>query len=161
MQKIVLLFFFFSISCLSLAQDTIPANDSLNKKDTLDYYDMSLEQLQKIKAVGVSSELEKLINSLIGVASIKPLSGRESPSIVSLITEEEIKNSGARDLMDILNMVPGIDFGVDVEGVVGIGMRGNWAHEGKVLLLLDGQEMNEGLFGTTQFGNHIPVDQIK
>lgn len=122
---------------------------------------MSIEQLQKLKAVGVSSDLEKLINSLIGVASKKPLSGRESPSIVSLITQEEIKNSGARDLIDILNMVPGVDFGVDVEGIVGIGMRGNWAHEGKVLLLLDGQEMNEILFGTTQFGNHFPVDQIK
>jgi outer membrane receptor for ferrienterochelin and colicin len=122
---------------------------------------MSLEELQKLKAVGVSSELEKLINSLIGVASIKPLTGRESPSIISLITEEEIKSSGARDIMDVLSLVPGIDFGMDVEGVVGIGMRGNWAHEGKVLVLLDGQEMNENLFGTTQFGNHFPVDQIK
>src|SRR5438876_155135 len=40
-------------------------------------------------------------------------------------------------------------------------MRGNWAHEGKVLLLLDGQEMNENLFGTTQFGNHFSIDQIQ
>jgi outer membrane receptor for ferrienterochelin and colicin len=129
--------------------------------ETADIYEMSIEQLQKLKAVGVSSDLEKLINSLIGVASKKPLSGRESPSIVTLITQEEIKNSGARDLIDILNLVPGMDFGVDVEGVIGIGLRGNWAHEGKVLLLLDGQEMNEVLFGTTQFGNHISVDQIK
>jgi outer membrane receptor for ferrienterochelin and colicin len=48
-----------------------------------------------------------------------------------------------------------------VEGVVGLGMRGNWVHEGKVLLLLDGQEMNEIMFATTQFGNHFPVEQIK
>src|SRR5207253_11346941 len=58
-------------------------------------------------------------------------------------------------------LVPGMDFGVDVEGVVGLGMRGNWAHEGKVLLLLDGQEMNEIMFATTQFGNHVCVDQIE
>jgi outer membrane cobalamin receptor len=145
----------------SAQQDSLHVNDTIIQKDTLDYYEMSIEQLQKLKAVGVSSDLEKLINSLIGVASKKPLSGRESPSIVSLITQEEIKNSGARDLIDVLNMVPGVDFGVDVEGIVGIGMRGNWAHEGKVLLLLDGQEMNEVLFGTTQFGNHLAVDQIK
>lgn len=157
MQKIVFCLVFCCFSSFVVAQDTIP---DPAQKDTLDIYDMTLEQLQKIKAVGVSSELEKLINSLIGVASIKPLSGRESPSIVSLITEEEIKNSGARDLIDILSMIPGIDFGVDVEGVVGMGIRGNWAHEGKVLLLLDGQEMNEGLFGTTQFGNRYPIDQI-
>lgn len=131
------------------------------KKDSLDYYDMSLEQLLKIKAHGVPTELEKLINSLISVASKKPLNTRESPSIISLITEEEIKQSGARDLIDVLRLVPGFDFGVDVEGVVGVGIRGNWAHEGKVLLLIDGQEMNEILFATTQFGNHYPIDLIK
>lgn len=146
----------------SVAQDTtLVSSDSIAVSDTINYYDMSIEELQKLKAVGVSSELQALINSLIGVASIKPLSGRESPSIISLITEEEIRHSGARDLMDVLSLVPGFDFGMDVEGVVGVGMRGNWAHEGKVLLLLDGQEMNENLFGTTQFGNHFPIDQIK
>ncbi|HEY6162867.1 MAG TPA: TonB-dependent receptor plug domain-containing protein, partial [Bacteroidia bacterium] len=139
---------------------TARAQDTLHR-DTLDYYDMSLEQLQNLKAHGVPSELEKLIDQLISVASKKPLSTRESPSIISLITEEEIKNSGARDLIDVLRLVPGMDFGVDVEGVVGLGMRGNWVHEGKVLLLLDGQEMNEIMFATTQFGNHFPVEQIK
>src|ERR1035437_812078 len=130
-------------------------------KDSFDYYDMSLEQLLTMKAHGVPSELEELINSLILAASKKPLTARESPGIVTLITQEEIRNSGARDLIDVLRLVPGIDFGVDVEGVVGIGTRGLWAHEGKMLVLLDGQEMNDLLFGTNQFGNHFPVDQIK
>ena len=131
------------------------------KKDSLNYYDMSLEQLLNLKGHNLPTELEKLINSLISVASKKPLNVRESPSIVSLITSEEIKASGARDLIDVLRLVPGIDFGVDVLGVTGIGMRGNWAHEGKVLVLIDGQEMNEILFGSTEFGNHYPIDQIK
>ena len=122
---------------------------------------MTIEQLLNLKAHGVPSELEKLINSLISVASKKPMNTRESPSIVSLITDEEIKKSGARDLIDVLRLVPGMDFGVDVEGVVGVGIRGNWAHEGKVLVLLDGQEMNEVLFACNMFGNHYPVDQIK
>ncbi len=130
-------------------------------KDSLSYYDMSLEQLLKMKAHGVPSELEKLINTLISVASKKPLNTRESPSIVSLITEEEIKKSGARDLIDVLRLVPGFDFGVDVEGVVGVGIRGNWSHEGKVLVLLDGQETNEILYACTFFGNHYPIEHIK
>lgn len=137
------------------------AQTDSTRTDTLNYYDMSLEQLLNIKAHGVPSELEKLINSLISVASKKPLNVRESPSIISLITSEEIKNSGARDLIDVLRLVPGMDFGVDVEGVVGLGIRGNWAHEGKVLVLMDGQEINEILFATTQFGNHFPIDLIK
>src|SRR5437762_3210103 len=83
-------------------------------KDTFDYYEMSLEQLIQLKAHGVPSELEELINSLILAASKRPLTARESPGIVSLITQEEIRNSGARDLMDVLRLVPGIDFGMDV-----------------------------------------------
>lgn len=161
-QLVCFAFFLIPFSSFS-QQDSLAVKDTsaINDSITVDYYDMTIEQLQQLKAVGVSSELEQLINSLIGVASIKPLSGRESPSIISLITEEEIKKSGARDLIDVLSLVPGFDFGMDVEGVVGLGMRGNWAHEGKILLLLDGQEMNENLFGTTQFGNHFAVDQIK
>ena len=71
------------------------------------------------------------------------------------------RNSGAHDLIDVLRMVPGLHFGVDVEGVVGIGVRGNWGHEGKVLLMYDGHEMNEQLFSTLQFGEHYPIDQIR
>ena len=102
--------------------------------------------------------LEELLNVQISVASKKALTLRESPGIVTLITEDEIKNSGAHDLLDVLSMVPGLQFGVDVEGAIGIGVRGNWGHEGKVLLLIDGQEMNEPLYSTIQFGEHYPVE---
>lgn len=129
--------------------------------DSSAIYSMSLEELLNIKSSGVSSELQDLINSLLDVASKKPLSTRKSPSIVTLITREEIERSGARELIDVLRLVPGIDFGSDVAGVVGIGIRGNWAHEGKILLLLDGQEMNEILYSSLQFGNHFDVSQIK
>lgn len=149
-----------SFSLFSQTDSTRVLADS-TKKDSLNYYDMSLEQLLSLRAHNLPTELEKLINSLISVASKKPLNVRESPSIVSLITADEIKASGARDLIDVLRLVPGIDFGADVLGVTGIGMRGNWAHEGKVLVLWDGQEMNEILFGTTELGNHYPIDQIK
>jgi outer membrane receptor for ferrienterochelin and colicin len=122
---------------------------------------MSLEELINLKAHGVPSELEALINSLISVSSQKAINTRETPGIISLITEEEIRNSGARDLIDILRQIPGIDFGVDVEGVVGLGMRGSWANEGKILILLDGQETNEIMYASSQLGNRFPIDLIK
>lgn len=150
----------FLIAGLLMAGPMAGQNQNI-PKDTIDYYEMSLEQLMQMKAYGVPSELEELINQLIMAASKRPLTARESPGIVTLITDEEIRNSGARDLIDVLRLVPGIDFGMDVEGVVGIGTRGLWAHEGKILLLVDGQEMNDLLFATNQFGNHFPVDQIK
>jgi outer membrane receptor protein involved in Fe transport len=105
--------------------------------------------------------LEDLLNIETGVATRTSTRLRESPAIVTIISRDEIINMGARDLIDVLNLVPGFHFGVDVQSVVGLGVRGNWAHEGKVLLLIDGQVMNEGLFLTLQFGNHYPIDNIE
>lgn len=105
--------------------------------------------------------LEELLNMEITVASKKALTTRESPGIVSVVTADDIEKSGARDLIDVLRLLPGFEFGVDVEGVVGAGLRGIWGHEGKILMLVDGQELNENLFSTLQFGNHIPVEHIK
>ncbi len=109
------------------------------------FYDMSLEQLMGLE---------------VTVATGQAMTTRESPGIVTLITGEEIKTSGARDLIDVLRNVPGLIFCVDVEGVVGLAVRGNWAHEGKALLLIDGLEMNENLYSTLQFGNHYPIENI-
>lgn len=108
---------------------------------------MDLEELSQVRLVSVS-------------VGRKNLSLRESPGIVSLITEEEIEQSGARDLVDLLRRVPGFDFAVDVESTVGLGVRGNWAHEGKVMILLDGQELNDMLYAIFPFGSHMPLDQI-
>jgi outer membrane receptor for ferrienterochelin and colicin len=108
--------------------------------------------------------LEDLLNVEIKVASSsqsRGLTTRESPGIVTLITEEEIRKSGARDFIDVLRLVPGFDFGVDVQGAVGISIRGNWGFEGKILVLLDGQEMNDNTYGNFMVGNHISVQQIK
>ena len=158
MKYFLRVFFVYSI----ITNSSFAQKDStLVKKDSIDYYDMSLDQLINLKSHGLPSELEEFVNSLISVASKKPINLRESPSIISLITEEEIKKSGARDLIDVLRLVPGIDFAADIEGVVGIGMRGNWANEGKVLVLLDGQEMNEIISAGNMFGNHYPIEQIK
>lgn len=105
--------------------------------------------------------LEDLLEMEIDVAARKARTIRESPGVVTLIRREEIVASGARDITDLLLRVPGIAFGMDVNGVVGIGMRGIWAHEGKVLLLIDGQEMNENLYTSTQWGHHIPLDSVE
>ena len=128
-----------------LLQTTIIRSQSTENNPT-NYDNMSLEELMNVK---------------ITVASIKELTPRQSPGIITYITAEEIRNLGARDLMEVLRQVPGFEFGVDVDGVVGIAVRGNWAHEGKVVLFIDGIEMNESLYSTLQLGSHYPVDNIE
>lgn len=106
-------------------------------------------------------DLEELLNTPVIQVTRLGTNQQETPGTITVITDVEIEQSGARDLMDVLRLVPGVDFGVDVEGQVGIAIRGLWAHEGKALLLVDGQEFNEPLYNTNQFGGHFPVAQIK
>jgi len=97
----------------------------------------------------------------VSVASIKKSNLRESPGIVTLITREEIANSGARDLIDILRLTPGLDFGGGSVGSVGLGVRGLQATEGKFLLLIDDQVVNDPLYGNVTMVNRFNADQIE
>ncbi len=97
----------------------------------------------------------------VRVSSGAPRSFRDSPGIVSVVTREDIRASGARDLVDVLRMVPGMDVALDVEGALGPGVRGLWGTEGKVLFLVDGHEMNERFYGTWQLGPNLPLDLVE
>lgn len=91
----------------------------------------------------------------------KPMSLRDSPNVMTVITREEILRSGARELADVLRLVPGITFNGDLYSSVFAGFRGIWGSEGKILLLLDGHEMFELLYYGVELGNRIPIDQVE
>lgn len=117
------------------------------------------------QAAGAGDIAEVSLDDLLAVevtsTSKVARSLRDAPGVVTLVSRDDIQISGARDLMDVLRLVPGFEFGVDVQGVVGLGFRGVWGHEGKILLLVDGLEMNERSYGTLQLGNHFNVDSIE
>lgn len=105
--------------------------------------------------------LDDLLNAQTKVASEKSRTLRETPAVVTLLTHEDLVASGARELSDVLIQVPGFMLATDVEGVLGLGFRGTWGQEGKILLLVDGQEFNEPLYGANEFGNDLPIEIIK
>ncbi len=105
--------------------------------------------------------LEDVLNTSTGVASKAATGLREAPGIVTVITREEIVRSGARDLADLLQRVPGFALAQDTTGVVGVGFRGNWGFEGKILFLLDGHELNESLYLSMPLGSHLLAEQIE
>lgn len=166
MKRIILSLLVVSITFYNV----IAQNDSIDIKNisrseiiNLDYNDLlelPFEDLMFLaNKLGIS--IDELLNMSMTVSSKTSLTPRETPGIVSVITKGDIKTSGARDLIDILQTVPGFNFGYDVDGIVGISSRGNWGQEGKILVLVDGQEFNEGMYSSVQFGNHIAVDQIE
>ncbi|MBK7866821.1 MAG: TonB-dependent receptor [Ignavibacteriales bacterium] len=109
-----------------------------------------------------SMNLEEILNTSVSVASQTPLSIREAPGMISVITRKDIEHSGAFDLMEVLSLlVPGFSFGQSEFGPIGLTLRGIWTFEGKVQLLIDGVEMNEEAYTSILFGHHYLTDIIQ
>jgi outer membrane receptor for ferrienterochelin and colicin len=119
----------------------------------------NLDSLMSLNAFTEESDLQKMLNRNVAVSS-QNLTTRETPGIISVVTAEEIQNSGARDMIDVLRLVPGFDISQDLQFVMGLSLRGNWANEGKILVLMDGQPFNDLLYQSVAIGNHFPVDAI-
>lgn len=85
---------------------------------------------------------------------------RVAPGVITVLTAEDLRRAGCRDLLDALRLVPGLEFGTDVLNTVGLAVRGTWAAEGRVLVLIDGHVWNELNYGTFTLGNRLPVANI-
>ncbi|HEV8513413.1 MAG TPA: TonB-dependent receptor plug domain-containing protein, partial [Cyclobacteriaceae bacterium] len=124
-------------------------------------FSQELDSLLKLSAFTAESDLQKQLNQATGVGSGKALATRETPGILSIVTAEDIQKMGARDITDIIRTIPGFDVAQDVQFVTGVTFRGNWANEGKVLFLLDGQQINDLMYQTVPLLNNFPVDAIE
>ncbi|UZE96037.1 TonB-dependent receptor plug domain-containing protein [Alkalimarinus alittae] len=89
---------------------------------------------------------------------------RKSGATVSVITASELKNMGARNLMDALKRLPGIgvsQFNMGISSVEVRGVKTNFSE--KVLYLINGHPTNNNLVnggGQTSYNNFI-VDDIE
>jgi outer membrane cobalamin receptor len=97
----------------------------------------------------------------VSIANLNEIDANEAPSIITIITDEDIKELGYRDLLDIFNTIPGISIANDVQNATSIGIRGIWASEGRVLLMLNGLILNDLAYGSIILGHRFQVDNIK
>ncbi len=105
--------------------------------------------------------LDDFLATELDVAAKKKQSLREAPAVLTVVTREEIAAMGARDLLDVLVLVPGFVPAQDAQNAIGAGFRGLWSGDGRHLLLVDGQEMNEPFYTNVRLNNRFPVDQIE
>lgn len=85
----------------------------------------------------------------------------ESPAIVNIITQEEIRDLGARNLLDVLYTIPGFFDIQDINEHV-IAGRGVYATSTqKILLLRDGHRLNDPMFENIMPENSISLASIK
>ncbi|MBI5894195.1 MAG: TonB-dependent receptor [Deltaproteobacteria bacterium] len=85
----------------------------------------------------------------------------ESPAIINIITQEEIRDLGARNLLDVLYTIPGFFDIQDINEHV-IAGRGVYATSTqKILLLRDGHRLNDPMFENIMPENSISLASIK
>jgi iron complex outermembrane receptor protein len=106
---------------------------------------LSLDQLFDVEVVTASKFTQKL---------------SEAPSAVTVLTAEEIKTYGYRTLADALRSVRGVSVAYDRNysylGPRGSGRPGDF--NSRVLLLVDGRRLNDGIFSQGSIGTEFPVD---
>ena len=88
----------------------------------------------------------------------------KSGSSVSIISRDDLKKMGARNLMDALKRLPGFSVQETFIGIPAIEVRGSLSSDSeKVLFMIDGHSVNNNLVngGATWAYNNFSIDDIK
>lgn len=84
----------------------------------------------------------------------------EAPASVSIVTADEIRKLGYRNLADILQSIPGFsvtnDRNYQYAGIRGFGLLGDYGS--RMLLLIDGVRQNDPIYQSGFIGNEMVVD---
>jgi outer membrane receptor for ferrienterochelin and colicins len=111
-----------------------------------DVSDLSLQDLLSIEVVSTASKF--------------PQSIREAPASITVVTAEEIRRFGYRTLAEALKSVRGFYTTYD-RNYTYVGMRG-FARPGdyntRILLLVDGHKLNDGIYDMAPVGTDFPID---
>ncbi len=103
-----------------------------NPQNVPDVTSMSLEDLMNLQVTSVSKRTQKV---------------GDAAAAVFVITQEDIRRSGAASIPDALRMVPGLEVARIDENKWAIGARGfNGRFDNKLLVLIDGRSVYTPLF---------------
>jgi outer membrane receptor for ferrienterochelin and colicins len=104
--------------------------------------------------------LDDLLNVKISTATKYDQTMSDAPASVSIITSEDIERFGFHNLADILMHVRGFytsyDRNYSYVGVRGFGRPSDYNN--RILLLLNGNTLNEGVFGSSLLGTEQPLN---
>ncbi|MCP4689028.1 MAG: TonB-dependent receptor [Desulfobacterales bacterium] len=109
--------------------------------------------------------LDELLDVKVYIATKTDIRIDDAPSIVMVITSAEIERMGARDLIDVLRVVPGFDFvnPILIDGQLAAvrGLQSD-ASNNKIKVLINGQAAGEGPShgGFHNFFTLLPLDII-
>jgi iron complex outermembrane receptor protein len=133
------------ILALSLGLATLGSAQAPPPRDLTQF---SLEDLMNVEVTSVSKKEQKL--SRVGAA-------------IFVITQEDIRRSGATNIPDLLRMVPGVDVAQVDHSTWAVSIRGfNDVYANKVLVLIDGRSVYEPIFsGVAWYAQDVPLEDIE
>src|ERR1700676_2117283 len=116
--------------------------------DPRDLTQASLEDLMNIQVTSVSKKDQRLAKA--GAA-------------VFVITQEDIRRSGATNIPDLLRMVPGVDVARVDHSNWSVSIRGfSDVYANKVLVLIDGRSVYHPVFsGVLWYAQDVPLEDIE
>lgn len=104
--------------------------------------------------------IEELLNVEVYSASKFAQKTTEAPASVTIITAADVKSYGYRTLADILRSVRGLfitnDRNYDYVGVRGFNRPGDY--NSRILLLVDGNRVNDAIYDTASIGQEFFLD---
>lgn len=105
--------------------------------------------------------LEKLLNLKVTTATLTEVDLDKVPSAMSVITETEIRRSGARDLYELLDNVRGIAVRATnhIGNIKGINIRGTTSNFNKVKILINGHNILHPNYDDFQID--LPLENVK
>jgi iron complex outermembrane receptor protein len=121
---------------------------SSGQEDFEDFEELSLEDLLEIEVVTAAKKAQKI---------------SQAPAAMYVITDEEIRQSGATSIPDVLRMVPGIDVMEITATDFVINARGfNKEMSNKMLVLIDGRSVYWDFYGLVIWDSFpIGLEEIK
>ena len=104
--------------------------------------------------------LDRLLDMPVAGASKWTVTAGETAGAVTVVTHEEIRALGCRTLADVLATIKGVMVTSD-RSYTYVGIRGFYApgdYNTRVLLLIDGNRANDGLYDQAYLGSEFPID---
>ena len=126
----------------------IASTSSAQTAPPRDLTQFSLEDLMNVQVTSVSKKEQKLAKT--GAA-------------IFVISQEDIRRSGATNIPDLLRMVPGVDVARVDHSNWAVSIRGfNSVYANKVLVLIDGRSVYHPAFsGVLWFAQDVPLEDIE
>lgn len=111
------------------------------------------------EVIGLSATAQS--QDKIKITNLNNVKINEAPGSVFVITGDEIIEAGYRDLIEVFMDIPGFNIASDVQNGTGIALRGAWASEAKMLVMIDGMIMNDMSYGSFILGGRVPLLNVE